>query len=378
MGLSYTPDAVHNEYHVLRTEHRVREGTSTKVGLHDSEQVASLHGFSPVLRNTMVRDFSPISALLLVIVAFERIIQPILVFPPKFTEFYDAYIGLNPMISSFFCAILTILVQAPFVLMSRYPARISECAFPFIVAILGTLYVVHAPLSSDNATGGLPDKRLSLMASLVLLWAFAYTRSAIADGRYSATYTDSTAASVRKKTGWILTILLSLFITGVRSFIAFFLVSPLSFAWDTRGRDLSMTDVVLAIMFIACVVLKYVASFYCRSMQTSNPACVTPMSGPYTGLRFLDILAELATWTCFLAFAIHDSGKPLPWPVVGVASDGLVLVLYFASACRCEGYPSNSRTTFRATSTFPFIFERPRSTESCTEIAVRAEQKKRI
>jgi steroid 5-alpha reductase family enzyme len=325
----------------------------------------------------MARDFSPITALILVVVAFERILQPILVFPPSFSAFYDAYVGLNPMISSFFCAVFTIPVQAPFVLLSNNPASVSECAFPFIVAMLGMLYAIHAPLSSDNATGGQPDKRLTLMASLVLVWAFAYVLSGIADMRYSATYSDRMGVTVRQKTGLVLTILLSMVITSMRSVIAFFLVSPLSFAWDTRGRDLSKTDVVLAAMFIVCVALKYVASSYCRVFQTSNPGCVKPMSGLYGRLRLLDTLAELATWTCFLAFAIHDSGKLLPWPVVGVVSDGFLLALYHANAYRCESYPHVSRDTYRSRSWFfPLMLGRSISTGPTAEIPVESEPKK--
>jgi hypothetical protein len=292
----------------------------------------------------MAQDFSPITALVLIVVSYDRVIRPALVFPPSVSAFYDAYVGLNPMVSSFFIAVLTMSIVGPFVLVSSDPIGVSEKAFPLLLHLLAQLYVIHAPLSSDNATGGLPDKRLALMSFLVFFWAFSSMLSAVADGRFAATFEDRTVSVVRNRLGWLPLIVLSGSIACARSIIAFLLLSPLSFAWDVRGSEISSTDVVLGMVFVVCVVLKYIAGMHCRNFQTSNPDHRAPYSQVYGSMCSLRILAELSTWSCILGFAVHVSGKLVPWPAAGVVLHAIFMLLHHAVARNIDGYPYTSNS----------------------------------
>jgi hypothetical protein len=174
--------------------------------------------------------------------------------------------------------------------------------------------------------------------------------SAVADGRFAATFEDRTVSTVRNRLGWLPLILLSCCIACARSITAFLLLSPLSFAWDVRGSEISLTDVMLGIVFVFCVVLKYIAGMQCRRFQTSNPNERVPYSQVYGSMCSLRILAELATWSCILGFASHVSGKMVLWPAAGVALHAFLLLLHHTVARNIDGYPYNSNSVRKSRS----------------------------
>lgn len=266
--------------------------------------------------------FSAVGAVLLLYAAFTRVIPPLFRYPlPPISELYDLYIGFNPFVSHFCIYLASLPLQLALSLFSSSALTVTDRLFPFGPTVISFMYAVHAPLSSDRRTGGLPDARLSLLAFILLLWASQVLRSSVAAGYYSWGVEDGRYERLRARLGRIGFALLSL--TGVcaSTTAQFLITSPLSFVWTGRAApqagSLDAVDAALASVLFLTVLCKELCSAQSAAFFEAHPERKFVDTGIHGWVRQPVVLAEVCFWWAFYLFAVGQAKSFAIWPLLG-------------------------------------------------------------
>lgn len=274
----------------------------------------------------MVDDsFSALGVLLTLYAAFTRVLPPLFRYPlPPVSDLYDLYIGFNPFVTHFCLYLLAIPLHLVLALPSSSALTLTDRLFPLNPPLTALMYALHAPLSSDRRTALLPDARLALLAAITLLWATQALRTSLAAGAYAYAAEDARYTALRARLGVAPFALLSLTLSLLTLTSQSFLTSPLSFVWTHRAPPaplpLSPTDYVLFTLLLLALVTKETAHRQAAAFHARHPDKAFVTTGLHAWLRQPAVLAELAFWWAYFAFAAVEASALAIWPAVGPLS----------------------------------------------------------
>jgi len=259
--------------------------------------------------------------------------------PPTLEEVYDVYVALNPAITVYLLTHALIWVQLVLSMATRSYAW-NDRMWSVIPPIYALVFALHPVLSSDVATSGLPDVRLAVMATLVLLWGSRLTKNAIRRGVYSKGNIDHRYEYVRN--GGLEFINSSTFraayaltVAACTSLLMIVSAAPLYIAWVSRGGDqkLNKIDVAAALGCVLSLAAQSISdntqwNFQRRkkAAKTSLPFCT---QGPFKWCRHPAYAAEIAFWSSFFGFALASAPRQfrqflefhhIAWAAAGAAA----------------------------------------------------------
>jgi steroid 5-alpha reductase family enzyme len=265
-----------------------------------------------------------LGAVLTMYASFSRVLLPLAKWPPPAaSDLYDTYIGLNPMVTHFVAHLLSLPLLLVLSVAAPSVIAVNDRMFPYLPLVSAALYTAHAPLSWDRRTDGLPDARLCLMSALVALWSVQCFRSSHELGCSGRNAGDSRHKKFRAYYGRVAFALLSLSFTVVNTFVQFFMLVPLYFAWNARasptaGNNLTTVDWALAAGIVGAIALKETCRRQSVAFMSANPEAAFVTAGIHAWVRQPAALAELMHWWMFFGFAASQAGGTLwTWPLVG-------------------------------------------------------------
>lgn len=245
--------------------------------------------------------------------AVPRVLPLIWKFPPPTAEqVYDVYVALNPAITVYLVTHALVWGQLLLAAVTRSYAW-NDRLWSLIPPAYALVFALHPVLSSDVATRGLPDVRLAVMATLVLLWGCRLTKNAVRRGVYSKGAIDHRYEYLRSKfstgpfkvmyflTVWATTSLLMI------------VTAPLYIAWVARGGDqkLNKIDVCAALGCVLSLAAQSISDNTQWNFQKRKKAKKTQdqfcTQGPFKWCRHPAYMAEISFWTSFFGFAVASA-----------------------------------------------------------------------
>lgn len=261
----------------------------------------------------------PVLAAMLVFSGFIRVLRPLVRWPPPpVSEIYDAYIGLTPIASVTAMFLVSTLLQIVFVPFTLGRVSASERAMPFTVLTYAVMYTIHAPLSSDNKTGGQPSSKLVLMCACVLFWTIVTIKGMVHKQSYSHSKYRPGAVMIWHRVPTPAFIILSIQHTILRSFVTFLLALPFYPSWMRRDLDLLPHDYIVTASFVLATLTKLVADAQHSHFYESQADEAKAPRGLYRFVRHPELLADIAAWSCFAVFNIRKISSTWLWTAVGV------------------------------------------------------------
>jgi steroid 5-alpha reductase family enzyme len=209
--------------------------------------------------------------------------------------------------------------------------------------------IVPAPYAWYMTWKGGMDERMVLMSVLVTIWAARLTFNFARRGGYSWKFwegeEDYRWEVLRQRPGfknpfvWLLFNLF--FICFYQNTLIFMFTVPVIAALAENAAPLGIFDYVLAIIFVALVVMEFVADqqqfdFQKEKYRRKNAgedlgeyADGFIQTGLWSKMRHPNYFAEQAIWVVFYLFSVAATGEWLNWTIVGAV---LLVILFKGSS----------------------------------------------
>ena len=205
--------------------------------------------------------------------------------------------------------------------------------------------IVPAPYAWYMTWKGGMDERMVLMSVLVTIWAARLTFNFARRGGYSWKFwegeEDYRWEVLRQRPGfknpfvWLLFNLF--FICFYQNTLIFMFTVPVIAGLAENAAPLGIFDYVLAIIFVALVVMEFVADQQQYDFQTEKYRRKNAgeemgeygdgfiQTGLWSKMRHPNYFAEQAIWVVFYLFSVAATGEWLNWTIVG----SVLLVILF-------------------------------------------------
>ena len=209
--------------------------------------------------------------------------------------------------------------------------------------------IVPAPYAWYMTWKGGMDERMVLMSVLVTIWAARLTFNFARRGGYSWKFwegeEDYRWEVLRQRPGfknpfvWLLFNLF--FICFYQNTLIFMFTVPVIAGLAENAAPLGIFDYVLAIIFVALVVMEFVADQQQYDFQTEKYRRKNAgeemgeygdgfiQTGLWSKMRHPNYFAEQAIWVVFYLFSVAATGEWLNWTIVGAV---LLVILFKGSS----------------------------------------------
>jgi steroid 5-alpha reductase family enzyme len=189
------------------------------------------------------------------------------------------------------------------------------------------------------------DERMILMAVLVTIWGIRLTYNFARRGAYVLKFwegeEDYRWEELRKRPGfnnrfvWMLFNLF--FISGYQNVLIFLFTLPILTALNADAGPLNYIDWLLAVFFVACVVIEYIADQQQYDFQTEKHRRIKngePLGeyaegfvskGLWSIVRHPNYAMEQTIWVVFYLFSVNATGEWINWSIPG----SLLLIILF-------------------------------------------------
>ncbi len=197
------------------------------------------------------------------------------------------------------------------------------------------VYVCHFAIRA-----GCADRRLNLMAALVLLWGARLTYNFARKGGYRWHGEDYRWPELRRRLGPVrFQFLNATFVAPYQNLLLLLIVLPAYVAWQARGTPLNGLDLAAACAFAVLLFGETVADqqqwrFQCA--KQARKAAGQPIEAEFVtdGLfrysRHPNFFCEQAMWWMIYVFSIAASGVWINWSIAGA----ILLTLLFQGSTR--------------------------------------------
>ncbi len=188
---------------------------------------------------------------------------------------------------------------------------------------------------------GLADPRLDLMAALGTLWGARLTANFARKGGYTGVEDYRWAVLRGRMRPWQFQLFNLFFIVAYQNLLLALIALPAQTAFEHRGR-LGAADVVLAVLFLACLAGETIADEQQWRFQQAKKATIAAGREPSarfvtTGLwrwsRHPNYFFEIAQWWIVYLFGAVAAGTLAVWTVAGAV---LLTVLFIGSTVFTE------------------------------------------
>jgi steroid 5-alpha reductase family enzyme len=224
--------------------------------------------------------------------------------------------------------------------------------------------------------------RLILMAFLVTVWAVRLTYNFSRRGAYVWPFwkgeEDYRWGELRKLPmfagkPWNFRLFNLFFISLYQNGLIYLFTLPILAAWQGNDQALGAADYLLALVFLALVVMEYVADQQQWDFQTEKYRRIKagePLEGEYaqgfrsSGLwglmRHPNYTAEQAIWVCYYFFSVAATGRWVNWSMAGAV---LLILLFlgssdFSEKISASRYPAYADYQRRVPRFLPRLFGR--------------------
>lgn len=209
--------------------------------------------------------------------------------------------------------------------------------------------IVPAPYAWYMTWKGGMDERMVLMSVLVTIWAARLTFNFARRGGYSWKFwegeEDYRWEELRQRPGfknpfvWLLFNLF--FICFYQNTLIFMFTVPVIAGLAENAAPLGIFDYVLAIIYVALVVMEFVADQQQYDFQTEKYRRKNAgeemgeygdgfiQTGLWSKMRHPNYFAEQAIWVVFYLFSVAATGEWLNWTIVGAV---LLVILFKGSS----------------------------------------------
>ncbi len=209
--------------------------------------------------------------------------------------------------------------------------------------------IVPAPYAWYMTWKGGMDERMVLMSVLVTIWAARLTYNFARRGGYSWKFwegeEDYRWEVLRQRPGfknpffWLLFNLF--FICFYQNTLIFMFTVPVIAGLAKNAAPLGIFDYVLAIIYVALVVMEFVADQQQYDFQTEKYRRKNAgeemgeygdgfiQTGLWSKMRHPNYFAEQAIWVVFYLFSVAATGEWLNWTIVGAV---LLVILFKGSS----------------------------------------------
>lgn len=209
--------------------------------------------------------------------------------------------------------------------------------------------IVPAPYAWYMTWKGGMDERMVLMSVLVTIWAARLTFNFARRGGYSWKFwegeEDYRWEVLRQRPGfknpfvWLLFNLF--FICFYQNTLIFMFTVPVIAGLAKNAAPLGIFDYVLAIIYVALVVMEFVADQQQYDFQTEKYRRKNAgeemgeygdgfiQTGLWSKMRHPNYFAEQAIWVVFYLFSVAATGEWLNWTIVGAV---LLVILFKGSS----------------------------------------------
>jgi steroid 5-alpha reductase family enzyme len=220
------------------------------------------------------------------------------------------------------------------------------------------------------------DERMILMAVLVTIWGIRLTYNFARRGAYQwkfwAGEEDYRWEILRKKPGFnnrfIWMIFNLFFISAYQNVLIFLFTLPILTALNADSGPLNYFDWLLAVLFVACVVIEYIADQQQYDFQTEKHRRIKSgedlgeykkgfiSKGLWGIVRHPNYAMEQSIWVIFYLFSVISTGEWINWSMPGCL---LLLVLFkgssdFSESISAEKYPEYKNYQKRVPRFIPF------------------------
>lgn len=224
--------------------------------------------------------------------------------------------------------------------------------------------IVPAPYAWYMTWKGGMDDRMVLMSILVTIWAARLTYNFARRGGYSLKFwegeEDYRWEVLRQRPGfrnpfvWLLFNLF--FICFYQNVLIFLFTVPVIASLADHVSPLGWADYLLAIVFVALVVMEYIADQQQYDFQTEKYRRINAgeelgeyadgfiQTGLWSKMRHPNYFAEQSIWVVFYLFSVVATGEWINWTIAGAA---LLVILFkgssdFSEEISAKKYPKYS------------------------------------
>lgn len=305
-------------------------------------------------------------------------IWPMLTQSPTPQMFYFTFVGLNPIVTSFWLMCILIAVQL-FLSIATRSISWNDRAWPIIPLAHAVVYVVHPIVSSNPDAPPALDARLCIMFALVAIWSVRLTVHAVLRGVYIPGAVDYRYHWIRAnvlKSNLSFLLFYVCFICFSLTLLMSLTTAPMYFAWVSRNRvHLSLTDIIASVGMLFGIFIETVADRQQQNFQAvkynlrghsrtekSYPAHLRHLesdvadgflqSGLFAHCRHPNFFAEIVIWFSFYFFSIGAGGHLLNWTLLGpslylLLFQGSTAVTERISASKYPKYPHYQQHVYR-------------------------------
>ncbi len=193
------------------------------------------------------------------------------------------------------------------------------------------------------------NERMILMSALVTIWGIRLTYNFARRGAYVLKFwegeEDYRWEELRKRPGfnnrfiWMLFNLF--FISGYQNILIFLFTVPILTALNETAGPLNYFDWMLAILYVSCVVIEYIADQQQYNFQTEKYRRIKnnePLEefgdgfvskGLWSVVRHPNYAMEQTIWVVFYLFSVNATGEWINWSIPGCL---LLLILFKGSS----------------------------------------------